>query len=68
MLIVGQVGVGKSHLAQLLGHCAMREGVDALFSSCSQLTATLNAAQAADGYERKLATLSRVPLLVIDSC
>jgi len=30
ILIVGQVGVGKSHLAQALGHCAIRQGVDAL--------------------------------------
>jgi DNA replication protein DnaC len=66
VLIVGQVGVGKSHLAQALGHCAIRQGIDVLFSSCSQLTATLNAARAAGGYERKLATLARVPLLVID--
>ena len=53
-------------MAQALGHCAIRQGVDVLFSSCSQLTATLNAARAAGGYERKLATLARVPLLVID--
>lgn len=66
VLIVGQLGVGKSHLAQALGHCAIRQGIDVLFSSCSQLTATLNAARAAGGYERKLATLAHVPLLVID--
>jgi DNA replication protein DnaC len=66
VLIVGQVGVGKSHLAQALGHCAIRQGVDVLFSSCAQLTTSLNAARAAGGYERKLATLARIPLLVID--
>jgi DNA replication protein DnaC len=66
VLIVGQVGVGKSHLAQALGHCAIRQGVDVLFSSCAHLTGSLNAARAAGGYERKLATLARVPLLVID--
>ena len=66
VLIVGQVGVGKSHLAQALGHCAIRQGVDVLFTSCSQLTVSLNAARAAGAYERKLATLARIPLLVID--
>ena len=66
ILIVGQVGVGKSHLAQALGHCAIRQGVDVLFSSCTQLTASLNAARATGGYERKLTALARVPLLIID--
>jgi DNA replication protein DnaC len=66
VLIVGEVGVGKSHLAQALGHCAIRQGVDVLFTSCTQLAASLNSARAIGSYERKLATLSRVPLLIID--
>ncbi len=66
VLIVGQCGVGKSHLAQALGHCAVRQGVDVLFISCAQLTASLNAARAAGAYERKLATLARIPLLIVD--
>ena len=28
VLIVGPSGIGKSHLAQALGHCAVRQGVD----------------------------------------
>jgi DNA replication protein DnaC len=66
VLIVGPCGTGKSHLAQALGHCAIRQGVDVVFSTCAQLTAALNAARATGAYERKLATLSRVPLLIID--
>lgn len=66
VLIVGEVGVGKSHLAQALGHCAIRQGVDVLFSSCTQLAASLNAARATSTYERKLATLARIPLLIVD--
>ena len=66
VLIVGPCGTGKSHLAQALGHCAIRQGVDVLFTTCAQLTATLNAARATGSYERKLSTLSRVPLLIID--
>jgi DNA replication protein DnaC len=66
VLIVGHCGTGKSHLAQALGHCAVRQGVDVLFTSCTSLTASLNAARATGAYERKLVALARVPLLVID--
>lgn len=66
VLIVGPSGIGKSHLAQALGHCAVRQGVDVVFTSCAALTSSLNAARATGAYERRLATLSRVALLVID--
>jgi DNA replication protein DnaC len=66
VLIVGPCGSGKSHLAQALGHCAIRQGIDVLFTTCAQLVATMNAARAIGAYERKLANLARVPLLVID--
>jgi len=32
-----EVGVGKSRLAQALCHCAIRQGIDVRFSSCTQL-------------------------------
>ena len=66
VLIVGPCGTGKSHLAQALGHCAVRQGVDVVFTTCAALTQSLNAARAVGGYERKLASLARVPLLIID--
>lgn len=66
VLIVGPSGIGKSHLAQALGHCAVRQGVDVMFTSCAALTQNLNAARATGSYERKLATIARVPLLIID--
>jgi DNA replication protein DnaC len=46
VLIVGPCGTGKSHLAQALGHCAIRQGVDVLFTTCAQLVAAMNAARA----------------------
>ena len=61
VLIVGPCGTGKSHLAQALGH-----GADVMFTTCATLTASLNAARATNSYERRLATLARVPLLIID--
>ncbi len=66
VLIVGPSGIGKSHLAQALGHCAVRQGVDVVFTTCAHLTSSLNAARATGAYERKLAALARVPLLIID--
>ncbi|MDH4191891.1 MAG: IS21-like element helper ATPase IstB [Betaproteobacteria bacterium] len=66
VLIVGPCGTGKSHLAQALGHCAVRQGIDVVFGTCAQLTQSLNAARATGGYDRKLAALARVPLLIID--
>jgi DNA replication protein DnaC len=53
-------------LAQALGHCAIRQGVDVLFTSCSALTQSLHAARATNAYERKLQALSRIPLVIID--
>ena len=66
VLIVGPCGTGKSHLAQALGHCAVRQGVDVVFTTCASLTQSLNAARATGSYERKLAALAKVPLLIID--
>jgi DNA replication protein DnaC len=66
VLIVGPCGTGKSHLAQALGHCAVRQGCDVLFSTCAQLTASLDAARATGTYERRLAALTRIGLLIID--
>jgi DNA replication protein DnaC len=59
-------GTGKSHLAQALGHCAVRQGADVVFTTCAGLTQSLNAARATGTYERRLAALARVPLLIVD--
>ena len=66
VLLVGPSGIGQSHLAQALGHCAVRQGVDVIFTGCAALTQSLNAARATGAYDRKLAALARVPLLIID--
>ena len=66
VLIAGPCGTGKSHIAQAIGHAAVRQGHDVLFSSLSQLLGSLHAARATDSFERKFANLVRVPLLIID--
>lgn len=66
VLIAGPCGTGKSHLAQALGHCAVRSGHEVLFSSQTQLLGQLHAARAVGAYERRFQALARVELVIID--
>jgi DNA replication protein DnaC len=66
ILIAGPCGTGKSHLAQALGHCAVRQGHDVMFTTQTQLVGSLHAARAIGSFERRFQQLARVPLLVID--
>lgn len=64
--IVGPCGTGKSHLAQSIGHMAVRKGHDTLFTSHAKLLGQLCSARAVGNYERKLDQLVKVDLLIID--
>lgn len=66
VLLVGPTGTGKSHLAQALGHCALRQGYDVLFTTHAKLLSQLHAARATEAYERKLKQLASIDLLVLD--
>lgn len=66
LLIAGPCGTGKSHIAQAIGHCAVRRGFDVMFTTQSNLLSQINAARATGAIERKMQTLIRVPLLIID--
>ena len=66
VLIAGRCGTGKSHIAQAIGHAAVRRGVEVMFSTQTDLLRQLNAARATGGFERKMQTLGRVPLLIVD--
>ena len=46
-------------MAQALGHCAVRQGHDVLFSSQTQLFGCPNAARATGAYERRFQMLAR---------
>ena len=66
VLIADPTGTGKSHIAQALGHEAIRKGFDVLFSTQSKLLGQLHAARATNAYERRFAALAKVELLIID--
>lgn len=66
VLIAGPCGTGKSHIAQALGHAAVREGYDVLFTSQTKLLGALHAARATGAFERRFQTFTRAPLLIID--
>jgi len=66
VFIVGPCGTGKSHIAQALGHCAIRAGHDVLFTSVSKMLSQLNAARANNGFDRMFAKFASATLLIID--
>ena len=66
LLIAGPCGTGKSHIAQALGHCAVRLGYDVLFTTQTKLLGNLHAARAINAYDRRLQSLVKIPLIIID--
>lgn len=66
VFIVGPCGTGKSHLAQAIGHEAVKQEIDTLFNTQSQLLSGLKSAIAIGNYEKHKKVLIKVPLLIID--
>ena len=66
IFFVGPAGVGKSHLAQALGHEACRRGYEVLFLTAARALAQLAAGRADGTFERRLAALARPQLLILD--
>lgn len=64
--LIGPAGVGKSHLAQALGHEACRRGYDVLFVRASAMLGHVNGGRADGTHERRLGTYVRPQLLIVD--
>lgn len=65
-LILGPVGVGKTHLATALGHVAVRRRVSVLMSRADKLFKRLKAARLDNTVEAEMRRLSHVQLLIVD--
>ncbi len=62
----GPVGVGKSHVAQALGHLAIRHGADARFLKTSRALAHLAGGHADQTWPKRLGELARPAVLILD--
>jgi DNA replication protein DnaC len=66
ILIYGPAGVGKTHLAQAIGHEACRKGYDVLFVKAIKMLRSLHAARADHSWEKRIKKFLRPQLLIID--
>lgn len=66
VILHGPVGVGKSMIAQALGHLACRRGYSVLFTKTSRLLADLAGGHADRSFESRLARWARPTMVVFD--
>lgn len=66
IFILGQSGVGKSHLAQALGHQACRRERDVLSYCTYQLFEWIYAGRGDGTQKKRLAQVIKTPLLILD--
>jgi DNA replication protein DnaC len=66
VFFLGPSGVGKSHLAQALGHEACRKGFDTLYRNTFDLLKWIGAGRGDGTHERRLLQIIKAPLLILD--
>ncbi|MFD8007108.1 IS21-like element helper ATPase IstB [Streptomyces mirabilis] len=66
VILFGPVGVGKTHVAQALGHLAVRQGANVRFAKTSRILAELAGGHADRTWDRRIRELIRPDLLILD--
>lgn len=66
VILLGGVGLGKTHLACALAHTACLQGFSVLFTTAVDIVNALAAAQATGGVKREMARLLKPAVLVVD--
>jgi DNA replication protein DnaC len=66
VILYGPVGTGKSHVAQALGHLAIRHGADTRFLKTSRALASLAGGHADRTWHKRLGELTRPAVLILD--
>ena len=67
-LVLGPVGVGKTHLATALGHIAVRRRVGVHMARADKLFKRLKAARLDNTVDAEMRRLTHTPLLIVDLC
>ena len=66
LVLYGDVGTGKTHLATALAAAACRQGIQARFFTTSSLVMALRRAKDDDRLDKELASIAKNQLLIID--
>ena len=66
VILYGPVGVGKTHVAQALGHLAVRSGAETRFAKTSRILAHLAGGRADGTWHKRLGELARPAVLILD--
>ncbi|MFJ9822702.1 IS21-like element helper ATPase IstB [Streptomyces sp. NPDC101151] len=66
VILFGPVGVGKTHIAQALGHLAVRQGAGVRFAKTSRILAELAGGHADRTWDRRIRELIRPDVLILD--